>query len=148
MQLIVLMNKLLQKKIPLQVGKYSDDFMPTAFGDNIQKKRTSTILIEAGGYKNVPEKQFVRKLYCTSILSSIYSIACKTYEVEKISEYENIPYNKKNMLFDHIIRDFVIKKAEKEYKVDIGIRKIDRNNDGYIIDSIGDLSYYKGYNEM
>ncbi len=57
MQTIALMNDILQKEIPNNVGKYSDDFMPTAFGDNMQKWGTNTILIESGGYKNDREKQ-------------------------------------------------------------------------------------------
>ncbi len=148
MQLIVSMNRLLQKIVPGQTGRYSDEFMPSAFGDMIQSKGTSTILIEAGGYKNDPEKQFVRKLYCTVILKSLYSIAYNTYREEEYTEYDKIPFNKKNKLFDHIIRNYTLKQSGKEFTVDIGIRKIDQDNEGYKIDGMGDLSEYAGYNEM
>ena len=62
MQVIVQMNDILQEYAPGQVGRYNDDFEPRAFGDNIQKWGTSTILIESGGYPNDPEKQEIRKL--------------------------------------------------------------------------------------
>ena len=50
MKIIVQMNDIIQKYAPGQVGRYSDEFEPRAFGDNIQKWGTSTILIESGGY--------------------------------------------------------------------------------------------------
>ena len=55
MQTIASMNQLLQALIPGQVGKYDDAFEPRAFGDNIQKWGTSTILIESGGLVGDPE---------------------------------------------------------------------------------------------
>jgi murein tripeptide amidase MpaA len=54
MKTIAGMNDLLQELIPGQVGKYDDAFEPRAFGDNIQKWGTSTILIESGGYWVIP----------------------------------------------------------------------------------------------
>ncbi len=74
MKVIVYMNNIIQRYAPGQVGRYSDDFEPRAFGDNIQKWGTSAILIESGGYTNDPEKQFIRKLNYISILSSIFAI--------------------------------------------------------------------------
>ncbi|GAH27551.1 unnamed protein product, partial [marine sediment metagenome] len=58
----------IQKYAPGQVGRYNDDFEPRAFGDNIQKWGTSTILIESGGFQNDTEKQEIRKLNYVSIL--------------------------------------------------------------------------------
>ena len=71
MKVIVQMNKVLQKFAPGQVGRYNDDFEPRAFGDNIQKWGTSTILVESGGYPEDPEKQEIRKLNFVSILSAL-----------------------------------------------------------------------------
>ena len=56
MKVIVYMNEIIQKYAPGQVGRYSDDFEPRAFGDNIAKWGTSLILIESGGYTNDVEK--------------------------------------------------------------------------------------------
>ncbi|WP_338039428.1 M14 family zinc carboxypeptidase [Maribacter litopenaei] len=91
MKIIVFMNNILQKYAPGQVGRYNDDFEPRAFGDNIQKWGTSTILIESGGYPNDPEKQEIRKLNYVSILSAIYTIANENFKEIDIVEYEKIP---------------------------------------------------------
>ncbi|MCB0617058.1 MAG: hypothetical protein KDC75_27265, partial [Phaeodactylibacter sp.] len=60
MQLIALLNQSLQEFIPDKVARYDDEFEPRAFGDNIQKWGTSTILIESGGLADDPEKQELR----------------------------------------------------------------------------------------
>ena len=57
MQLIVGMNKILQKYIPGQVARYSDDHEPRGFGDNVQKWGTTLVLIGAGGEVGDPENQ-------------------------------------------------------------------------------------------
>ncbi|MEL7117899.1 MAG: M14 family zinc carboxypeptidase, partial [Bacteroidota bacterium] len=75
MQLIGHMNRLLQKYIPNKVGQYDDTFEPRAFGDNIQKWGTRTILIEVGGLKDDPEKQYLRKLHFMILLKAFQGIA-------------------------------------------------------------------------
>ena len=70
MKVIVLMNEIIQKYAPGQVGRYNDAFEPRAFGDNIQQWGTSAILIESGGYQNDREKQFIRKLNYLSSAST------------------------------------------------------------------------------
>src|SRR5690606_9761697 len=99
MKLIIAMNRQLQQIIPGQVAKYNDDFEPRAFGDNIQKWGTSTILIESGGYLNDPEKQKIRKLNFIAILSALFSISNKDYKDLPVQEYEQIPEND-SKLFD------------------------------------------------
>ena len=51
MNVIISMNNLLQKLIPNHIGRYTDEFYPTATGDNFQKAGHNTILIEAGHYQ-------------------------------------------------------------------------------------------------
>src|SRR5690606_15254223 len=99
LRLIVEMNRHLQEYIPGQVGRYNDDFEPRAFGDNIQKWGTSTILIESGGYQNDPEKQEIRKLNYSMILAALFAIAEGDFLENDISQYEEIPENDR-MLFD------------------------------------------------
>ena len=99
MRVIAYMNGIIQKYAPGQVGKYNDDFEPRAFGDNIQKWGTSAILIESGGYPGDVEKQEIRKLNYTSILSAIYTIARGNYREIPLEAYEAIPENDRK-LFD------------------------------------------------
>ena len=149
MQLIANMNNILQKLIPEQIGRYYDDFMPTAFGDNIQKKGTSTILIESGGFVDDEEKQIVRKLNFTAILIGLHSISTDFYKKSNVSDYQKIPFNKKNKLFDYILRNAVIPKNDLSYKADIGIRSRSlTDKDIFKIDDIGDLSQNFAYKEI
>ncbi len=151
MKVIVFMNNILQKYAPGQVGRYNDDFEPRAFGDNIQKWGTSTILIESGGYANDVEKQEIRKLNYVSILSAIYTIAKGDYADIPLEDYEKIPENDRK-LFDLKIVNANYELLGKNYVLDIGMNRLEvdleGNNDFWyssrIIDQ-GDLSTYYGY---
>jgi len=154
MQIIVFMNNIIQKYAPGQVGRYSDEFEPRAFGDNIQKWGTSLILIESGGYANDIEKQEIRKLNYVSILSAIYTIAKENYKEIPIGEYENIPENDRK-LFDLKISNATYNLMGNDYIIDLGINRLEvdkeGNNDFWyssrIIDQ-GDLSTYYGYETL
>lgn len=149
MKIIVEMNQIIQQYAPGQVGRYSDEFEPRAFGDNIQKWGTSTILIESGGYQNDPEKQFIRKLNYVSILSAIASISTKKYQSISINKYNEIPRND-SKLFDFKITKLSFPYLGKNYLVDLGINYGEvQNNEIFktvgFIREIGDLSIYYGY---
>lgn len=154
MKIIVFMNDILQKYAPGQVGRYNDDFEPRAFGDNIQKWGTSTILIESGGYAEDIEKQEIRKLNYVSILSAIYTIAKQNYIGISIDEYEKIPENDRK-LFDLKIVNANYELMGNMYVLDLGINQIevdiaDHNSFWYssrILDQ-GDLSTYYGYETL
>ncbi|TMM57348.1 peptidase M14 [Maribacter algarum] len=151
MKVIVFMNNIIQKYAPGQVGRYNDDFEPRAFGDNIQKWGTSTILIESGGYANDIEKQEIRKLNYVSILSAIYTIAKGNYADIPLEDYEKIPENDRK-LFDLKITNATYEINGKPYILDIGMNRlevpIEESTDFWyssrVIDQ-GDLSTYYGY---
>ncbi|GGW78170.1 M14 family metallopeptidase [Salegentibacter mishustinae] len=153
MQVIVQMNNILQEYAPGQVGRYNDDFEPRAFGDNIQKWGTSTILIESGGYPKDPEKQEIRKLNFVSILAAIFSIADGDYKNAEISKYEEIPNNDRK-LFDLKLTGLTYELLGEDYILDLGINQYevqDEDLDYFYNSSIsdqGDLSTYYGYEEF
>ena len=145
---------MLSEYIPGHIAKYQDDFEPRAFGDNFQKWGTSTILIESGGWKNDPEKQFLRKLNFLSLLSSFESIAEGNYKQQKKTVYDEIPYNAEFIL-NTILRNLECEREGAKYKIDIGInqeeiKESDCNNILYrsSIEDIGDLSTFFGYNDF
>jgi len=154
MKVIVFMNQIIQKYAPGQVGRYNDDFEPRAFGDNIQKWGTSTILIESGGYKNDVEKQEIRKLNYVSILAAIYTIANGTYKDISVKDYEKIPQNDRK-LFDLKIQGTTYQFLGKDYVIDLGINRFEVDDESYssfynlgrIIDQ-GDLSTFFGYETL
>ncbi|WP_420601702.1 M14 family zinc carboxypeptidase [Flagellimonas sp.] len=151
MKVIVYMNDIIQKYAPGQVGRYSDDFEPRAFGDNIAKWGTSLILIESGGYTNDVEKQEIRKLNYVSILSALYTIAKESYQDIPIKDYEKIPQNDRK-LFDLKIENVTYELLGNDYILDLGIYRQevdDENHDSFYNKSIivdqGDLSTFYGY---
>ncbi len=151
MKVIVYMNNIIQKYAPGQVGRYSDDFEPRAFGDNIAKWGTSLILIESGGYTNDVEKQEIRKLNYVSILSALYTIAKESYLDIPIEAYEKIPRNDRK-LFDLKIKNVTYELLGKDYILDLGIYRQEVDNEDHdsfyykstIVDQ-GDLSTFYGY---
>ena len=154
-QLIAIMNKALQEIIPGQVGRYDDTFEPRAFGDNIQKWGTSTILIESGGYPGDLEKQFIRKLNYVAILTAFDAIAERRYEKQGAEPYWDIPFNSKE-LNDVLIRDVQFNQAKDQgYRADIAIKREELDHHGHspiyfrgTIEDLGDLSTQFGYQEV
>ena len=136
MKLIVEMNRELQKYAPGKVGRYNDDFEPRAFGDNIQKWGTSTILIESGGFPDDPEKQEIRKLNFLTILTALFSISDKSYQSADIAEYETIPWND-SKLFDLKLTGLKYELQGDTYVLDLGI------NRGEVPTGDGNQFYYR-----
>ncbi len=154
MRVIVFMNNIIQRYAPGQVGRYNDDFEPRAFGDNIQKWGTSTILIESGGFENDVEKQEIRKLNYVSILSAIYTIAKESYKEIPLEDYGKIPENDRK-LFDLKVQNVTYELLGKPYIIDLGINRLEVDEPDYtdfwyssrILDQ-GDLSTYYGYETL
>lgn len=139
--------------IPGHIAKYSDEYEPRAFGDNFQKWGTSTILIESGGWKNDPEKQFIRKLNYISILSALKSIAEESYVSTSRDIYESIPFNDK-YIFDVMLRNVILKNGKNKMKVDVAINLDEfEQSEGKInffksqVADLGDLSTFYAYND-
>jgi hypothetical protein len=149
-QLIVEMNAFLQKIIPNRVGRFSDEFEPRAFGDNIQKWGSSLILIESGGNGLDREKMELRKFNYQIILYALQSIATGSYLDKTIETYQAIPENTR-CLFDLLIRNVVL---ENGGKVAVGINLTENNIQkatkyslSSVIEDLGDLSCFWGIQE-
>lgn len=155
MKLIGVMNDVMQQYTPGKIAKYNDDFEPRAFGDNIQKWGTSTILIESGGMVGDREKQKLRQLNYVSLLAAFQSIATGSYKEYGLENYENIPFNNSNTFHELIIRNGKVMRDGIPYILDIAYRLNERPYgdegafymDGSIVD-IGDLSTSYGYEEF
>ena len=154
MRVIAKMNAILQRYAKGQVGRYSDDFEPRAFGDNMQKWGTSTILIESGGHYEDPEKQFIRQLNYVSILSAIEIIGSQSYKTTTLDKYLSIPKNDRK-LFDLKIENLRFTYLGLNFKVDLGINRYEIENKDHTdfyyvgrINEIGDLSTHYGYETL
>lgn len=152
MQTIVGINEVLQQVIPGQVGKYDDEFEPRAFGDNIQKWGTSTILIESGGYTEDPEKQYIRQLNFMIILNALHQIATEAYTQYNTDQYFAIPDNG-TQLMDLILNEVQVKVGEKLYPIDLAIRRRESEANGNYfvtgsVEDLGDMQVFFGFEEL
>ncbi len=103
MNVIIAMNSLLQRVIPNHIGRYTDEFYPTATGDNFQKLGYNTILIEAGHFVDDYDREEARKFNFYALVQGIYHIATAN-EFAEYEAYFDIPNNLKNF-FDVIAKD-------------------------------------------
>jgi len=150
MQIIAEITQILQNQYGKRIAKYSSEFYPSAFGDNIQKMGIPTILIESGGFENDPEKQKVREMNFVAIINAFISLTQSSFKNFTANDYNKIPMNGK-FLFDLLIKNLLYKNIQ----IDIGIKHIEEYNSikkettiiGKI-EEIGDLSRFYGYKEF
>ena len=113
MDVIVAMNRLLQKLIPDFVGRYTDEFYPTATGDNFQKLGYNTILIESGHFPDDYQREIAREHTFYAIIQGLYHIATS----DNFNDYESyftIPNNTK--IFYDVIHRYSISKEDVAYQ--------------------------------
>ncbi len=151
MSVIVTMNALLQKLIPNQVGRYTDEFYPTATGDNFQKLGHNTILIEAGHFNNDYDREITRKYNFYAILQGLYTIAIAENQLN-YKPYFKIP-NNDTLFLDIIYSNIKIEKNGEQSIEDVGIQyKFKVENNKLImyksIEKQGDLSNYFTNNKI
>jgi hypothetical protein len=113
MNVIVAMNLLLQNSIPNYIGRYTDEFYPTATGDNFQKLGYNTILIESGHYPNDYQREASREYTFYSILQGLHHIA-KADNFDAYESYFKIPNNEK--IFYDVIHRFSDAKKDVAYQ--------------------------------
>lgn len=142
MNVIVAINNLLQEVIPGQVGRYTDEFYPTATGDNFQKLGYNTILFESGHYPEDYDREKTREYTFYSLLQGIHHIAiCNDFS--EYQAYFDIPDNEQNF------RDLV---HRYEKKKDEAFQFVESLKDGAIefipVKVKGDISGLKFHKEI
>lgn len=120
MSIIVKMNNLLQQIIPNHIGRYTDEFYPTATGDNFQKLGHNTILIEAGQFKDDYDREVTRKYNFYAILQGLYSIATNL-NYKNHEPYFEIP-NNDNKFLDIIYKNVIVNNNNENSTQDVGIQ--------------------------
>lgn len=154
MRTIAGMDHVLQQFIPGQVAKFNDEHEPRAFGDNIQKWGTSVILVESGGQHGDPEKQHIRQLNFSAILSGLYLIAEEAYKAFGLEGYHCIPENQRH-LYDLVLRHVRYTENNRDTILDIGINRLEVDAPNHLgfyhssaVEEIGDMSVFHGYEEL
>ncbi len=154
LQVVVVLDSLTQQHIPGHVGRYDDSFEPRAFGDNIQRWGTSTILIECGGYPGDPEKEYIRKVHFLALAGALQGIADGSYATVDPARYFTIPENSRRH-YDLLVKNGQLQRNEQWRTLDLAIRLREttradlRNYDvsGFVED-IGDMTGFYGYTEI
>lgn len=93
----------LQKFIPGHIARYSDEWTPTAFGDNFSAWGTPTILIETGALYGKDESYLV-KMNFIAFMTALQSIATGSERTLDPNIYINLPENGSGGLVNFVFR--------------------------------------------
>jgi hypothetical protein len=152
MEIIAIIDKMLQKIIPNQVGVYDDTFNINCVGDTFQSFNVPTILFEAGHFPNDYVREETRRLIFLSLVEALTEISTNNNLGENYSSYLNIPENEK-LFFDIIIRKASVNNGSKQSIIDIAIHYEEVLVNDRIkfiprIKKFGDLSDFYGHKEI
>ena len=127
MRVISSIHKTLQRIMPGRIGRYTDEFYPTATGDNFQKMGFNTILVEAGHSKGDYIRKESRLGTFLALLEGLRYISIES-GTDNYKDYFSIPNNEKKYL-DIIIRNINL----NESRTDIGILFVEKLKNGKLI---------------
>lgn len=91
-QLALEMFAAAERNLPGHATKYDADYMPTAFGEWVQSRGTTTVLLEAGGWPKSSREEMVR-LHYVVLLTALQAIQQDRIERIDAAVYEEIPLN-------------------------------------------------------
>ncbi|CAN5172362.1 hypothetical protein BH24GEM2_BH24GEM2_05420 [soil metagenome] len=125
------------------ITRYDDTFNPRAFGDLMQSWGVSTVLIESGGWRDDPEKQYLRRVNFVALLTALDAIATGAYAGADLAWYEGLPPNGRQVN-DLLVRGAtMVSPGMAPYRADVAIDYRDSlgRRGGRVVD-IGDLREY------
>jgi beta-lactamase class A len=91
-QLAATIQHAIQPLVGGYITRYDDTFNARAFGDLMQQWGTSTVLIESGGWRMDPEKQYLRAVNFVALVLALDAIAADTFPVP-VPVYDLLPGN-------------------------------------------------------
>jgi hypothetical protein len=97
------MTAAIQPYIPGHIGRYGDEWTPTAFGDNFSAWGTPVILIETGALHGRDEMYLV-KMNFIAILTALKSVADGSEKNFSPAGYETLPNNASGQLYYVVFR--------------------------------------------
>lgn len=153
MRLVAAMYQALNQFIPGNIGRYGDEWTPTAFGDNFSAWGTPTILIETGGLHGRDEF-YLAKMNFVAFVTALRALADGSEARFSPTTYEVIPRNSSRRIFYFIFRGAtLIERAQPNAgkPADIGVN-IERRRAGLstpgFVRSVGDLKSTAGLEEF
>lgn len=131
----------LEPHLGARVARYDDAFSPRAFGDNMQARGTSTVLIESGILPGDPQKQELRRLNVVALLNAFQAIASEQIDRSDTAAYDDLPMNRSVEYSLLVLGGHLVLGGAAPVRADIAIRYDDsaaRENPRY--GEIGDLA--------
>jgi len=106
-RLVVAMNQALSQYMPGQIGRYGDEWTPSAFGDSFSEWGTPVILIETGALHGKDE-MFLVKMNFIAFLTSMKLLADGGFTAFNPNDYELIPNNTSGRVVNFVFRNATI----------------------------------------
>ena len=106
-RLVVAMNQALSQYMPGHVGRYGDEWTPSAFGDSFSEWGTPVILIETGAL-NGKDEMFLVKMNFIAFLTSMKLLADGGFTAFNPNDYELIPNNTSGRVVNFVFRNATI----------------------------------------
>jgi hypothetical protein len=125
------------------VSRFPEEFNPQGSGELMVRSGTSSLLLECGGWKDDPEKQFLRRVSFVALLSALEAIADESYARVPLEEYESLEEDDTSVL-DVILRGgTVVVPGLEPYRADVGIEfPVPFQRENGEVASIGELDEY------
>ena len=125
------------------VSRFPEEFNPQGSGEFMVASGTSSLLLECGGWKDDPEKQFLRKVSFVALLSALQAIADDSYADVPLQEYDSLAEDDTSVV-DVILRGgTLVVPGLEPYHADVGIEfPVPFQRENGEIASIGDLGGY------
>lgn len=112
----------LEPLIPGQIGRYDDSFEVRAFGDNLVRWGTPTVLIETGPWPSAEPDEPLLRLNFVALVSALEAFASGAAEHADLARYESIPFNDGKGLLHLLIRGaHVYGEAGEAFIADVGV---------------------------
>ena len=135
--------------LKINIARYNDSYMPTAFGDWFSSNCIRTILFETGYMLNDNDRQWSTTYNALAVLAGLYFISEAKFSEQNVDFYLDLPFNQKHKFFDIILENVPISsEGQTIFRTDIGISRDRREqehftdyDEEYLIFDIGDLSH-------
>ncbi|MGH7468124.1 MAG: serine hydrolase [Longimicrobiales bacterium] len=101
------------------ITRYDDAFNARAFGDLMQSWGTRTVLIESGGWRGDPEKQYLRTVNFVALLTALDAITDNSYRQTPLELYSTLPPNGRSVNDVVIVGGQIVVPGLQPYRADI-----------------------------
>jgi hypothetical protein len=107
---------------PGQVGRYDDSFEARAFGDNMTRWGTPSVLIETGAWTSMPLDEPLVRLNFVALATALDALATGKASEADIARYDSIPENLSSGLVYLLLKDVGLFGVDgRPFTADVGI---------------------------